>query len=356
MNEIKISVTSNLGTITTNFEEAKELLRQQVEVYKNIVYTDDNIKDAKKDVAELRKKIDALEGERKAIKKTWNQPYDKYADQVKEMVAIINEPISIINEKIEDYERRRLDARKKEIREYFDSVVGYLADDAERIYQHIYDSKWENVSTSKKAFKSGIDSALSGIRADIDTIRSFRSDFEQDMMEAYRKSFALNQAIQKMNELDAQRKRVLAMEEARKAEEARRQKEEADRKAAEEERRKAEEARRLEEARKAEEERIRKEETACKAPEEETYRNTEEVHKEEIVAEAPQPEERNSISVSDPDSKTVTSCVVNDHVSADAEASDEPEYILLKVYGDAAQAKKLMDYASFMGIKVVPVE
>jgi hypothetical protein len=84
-----------LKAIDWNFEELKEEITKKSSDYLNLVYSDDQIKDAKQDRANLRKLVTALEDKRKEIKKEVMLPYEDFAVKEKELVEIINGAIEI---------------------------------------------------------------------------------------------------------------------------------------------------------------------------------------------------------------------------------------------------------------------
>jgi hypothetical protein len=57
MDELRIVVSQQQGTIITNFDEVKGALSSQMEVYKELEVTEENKAERKKDVATLRKII-----------------------------------------------------------------------------------------------------------------------------------------------------------------------------------------------------------------------------------------------------------------------------------------------------------
>ena len=59
-----------LKEIDWNYEELKTEIQGKANDYMNLVYTADQVKDAKKDRANLNKFVEALESKRKEIKKT----------------------------------------------------------------------------------------------------------------------------------------------------------------------------------------------------------------------------------------------------------------------------------------------
>lgn len=64
MQELKFDVVQSIGEITANFEEFKDQVSMELEKYKKKEFTEETKKDAKKDLAELRKKKAACEREK----------------------------------------------------------------------------------------------------------------------------------------------------------------------------------------------------------------------------------------------------------------------------------------------------
>ena len=60
MDELKIVINQELGTISTNFEEVKEALTDQMKVYEELKVSESNKPERKKDIATLRKIIKAV--------------------------------------------------------------------------------------------------------------------------------------------------------------------------------------------------------------------------------------------------------------------------------------------------------
>lgn len=78
--------------IKWNNEELKTEIAAKMEEYKGIVFTEETIKDARKDRANLNKLKNAFEDERKRIKKLCMEPYNQFEQQVKEVTRLIDEP------------------------------------------------------------------------------------------------------------------------------------------------------------------------------------------------------------------------------------------------------------------------
>lgn len=231
MEEIRVNVEQKNGVIGFNFEEIKEELNSELEIYKNMIFTEDSKTEAKKTIASLRKLKKSVNDKKLEVKKSFMIPYTNFEAQVKELDNLIDEPINFINNQVEEFERKRVEEKKALISEIYTEIMaeheeasGYLP------LQRIYDSKWENATTTKKAITETITERVDHVEKDLGIIRSMESEFEDKGIEKYKATLELSDAIEVMNQYQKQKEEIL-----------RRQEEEAKRKA-EEEARKASEA------------------------------------------------------------------------------------------------------------------
>lgn len=111
-----------LKSIDFNFEEMKTELSANLEKYKNLVITEDKTKEAKADRAKLNSLKTAIENKRKEIKKLCLEPYNTFESKVKELVALIDEPILQIDTQIKKFEQLKKDEKRKLLKEYFKSI------------------------------------------------------------------------------------------------------------------------------------------------------------------------------------------------------------------------------------------
>ena len=116
--ELKVKELDFPKLIEFNFEELKAEITAKAALYKNMVYTDDSIKQAKADKAALNKFITALEDKRKEVKKQCLQPYEAFEKQMKELVAIVNEPVQLIDSQGKAYEDKQKADKLEKIQEF----------------------------------------------------------------------------------------------------------------------------------------------------------------------------------------------------------------------------------------------
>lgn len=236
MQEINLLVEQKDGSIETNFEEIKVALATGLEEYKGMVFTAESQPEAKKTVASLRKLKKAMNDRRIEIKKKFMEPYTNFETQVKELDKLIDEPIDFISGQIEEFERRRVEAKKAMICEIYTGIMAEHGTVMEYLpLDRIYDSRWENSTTTQKAITEAITAHVEHVEKDLDTIRAMESEFEDKGLAKYRATLELSDAITTMNQYQKQKEEILR----RQAEEEQRKAEEEARRAAEEEQRKA---------------------------------------------------------------------------------------------------------------------
>lgn len=236
MQEINLLVEQKNGSIETNSEEIKAALAAKMEEYKGMVFTAESQPEAKRTVASLRKLKKAMSDRRIEIKKTFMAPYTNFEAQVKELDKLIDEPIDFISGQIEEFERRRVEAKKAMICEIYTGIMAEHGTVMEYLpLDRIYDSRWENSATTQKAITEAITAHVEHVEKDLDTIRAMESEFEDKGLAKYKATLELSDAIATMNQYQKQKEEILR----RQAEEEQRKAEEEARRAAEEEQRKA---------------------------------------------------------------------------------------------------------------------
>ena len=211
-----------LKEIQWNQEEVKAWVAARVQDYKNIAYTEDQVKDMKKDRADLNKLRTAFESERKRLKKVCMEPYNLFEQQVKEAVALIDEPIQLIDSQLYELEERRKQQKKKDIEALF-YTIGFQTFVT---LDNIFDQKWLNASVSLGKIEEQMKSIMYKIGTDVATIGNL-PEFSFEAMEVYKKTLDLNKAIlegQRLAEIQ-KRKQQYEEEQKRIAEEKARQEE-----------------------------------------------------------------------------------------------------------------------------------
>lgn len=188
--ELKIQEVQFPQVIQFNFAELKEEITAKAELYKNMVYTEDTIKEAKADKATLNKFIKVLEDKRKDVKKQCLQPYEDFEKQIKELVAIVNEPVQLIDSQVKAYDEKRKAEKLEQIKAIWEE-----SDHPEWLSCNmIFDNRWLNVTFSLKQVQDAITERLTQINTELTTLNSL-TEFAFEAVEVYKNTLDVNRAI-----------------------------------------------------------------------------------------------------------------------------------------------------------------
>lgn len=213
MNELQVVVKQEVGKINWNFGELKTALATEMKKYTGIVFDDDSIADAKKTVAYLRKLKESVEDRRKDVKKKCLEPYNEMEKQAKELTQLIDEPINTIAKQVKDYEEEQKKKKKEEILAYMAEVFAELPETvASKLKSKIYDSKWENKSTTKKTWQDAVNTAFENTKGDLNILDGIEEDFREDAKKVYERNLVLSEALSKVQELRKQKEMILERE------------------------------------------------------------------------------------------------------------------------------------------------
>lgn len=164
--ELKIISPSEEGfvkEIVWNADEIAAVVAEKVGYYRNLVYTDDQITEAKKDRAALNKFITALKAKDREIKALCLKPYEVFHAKMLQIIAQVEEPAVLIDSQVKGYEEEQRATKLKQIRELFQGKGFQPWVDLERVFN----PKWLNKSYSLKQVDADLTTIQHGIGEDI---------------------------------------------------------------------------------------------------------------------------------------------------------------------------------------------
>lgn len=222
--ELKITGTEvEQKPIQFNYAELKTQITEKAKLYKDMVYDENQIKEAKADRATLNKFKSALEGKRRDVKKECLKPYEEFEKQVNDLIKIIDEPIQLIDTQVKNYEEEAKQQKAIAIQELFNEIEfpAFVK------FEQMFNEKWLNKTTSMSKIRVELETRAVEIEKDIQTIESLPS-FSFEAMEEYKRELDLSSAIQEGQRLadiqkrkeEAERKRLEAEAERKPAEPA----------------------------------------------------------------------------------------------------------------------------------------
>lgn len=217
-----------------NFEELKTELAEKVKKYELMTYTEEDLKSAKADRANLNKLKKILNDERIRRQKEYMQPFEEFKAKIDEIIRIIDKPVMLIDAQVKNYEEKKKEEKTEKINELFTSkeFPEWLN------ISMIFDKSWLNASTSMKQIEDNLDGWKNRISAELKTIEGLQ-EFSFEATEVYKNTLDMAKAIaegQRLADIQKRKKeaeeaaaRMKAEADARRAEaEAKKQQEEAE--------------------------------------------------------------------------------------------------------------------------------
>lgn len=172
-----------LQKIDWNKEEFMELVASITEQYTGMVYSEDQMKEAKADRAKLNSMKKAISDRRIEVKNAIMAPYTQFEREVKEVVNLIEEPIALIDSQIKDFEERQKAEKRKNLAAYFEEVAAEL--EGVLTFDMIFEQKWLNASMSLKKAKDEVAVRIEQIKTDLRSIETFCEEKHRPQLKDY---------------------------------------------------------------------------------------------------------------------------------------------------------------------------
>lgn len=201
--KLVISPLKKMEAIKFNYEELKGGLQESLKKYQNLVYTSQNIKEAKDDRATLNALKKSLNDEKIKIKKEFEVPYKDFEDKIKELIELVDKPASEIDKQVKIFEEAEKVKKRESIENIYVENIGSYADLIP--LQQIYDSRWENKTYKETDIKKEIQDIVKKADSDIKVIAELKSEFEFQIKDTYFRTLDLGQALVEKQRLEKQK-------------------------------------------------------------------------------------------------------------------------------------------------------
>ena len=189
--QMEIKPIAKPARIEWNYNELKAELIEKIGFYETLVYTDDQIKDAKADRANLNKLKKALNDERIRLQKEYMAPFDEFKKQVDDLIATIDKPAAVIDRQVKNYEEAKRAEKEKEIRDY---LVGFNLPFGLDPQTALWEPRWTNASVSMKTVKDEIMEKIQKIEKDAEALESL-SEYKDQAIRGYMRTLNLGEAL-----------------------------------------------------------------------------------------------------------------------------------------------------------------
>ena len=159
---LEVRVEQKLGILNWNFEELNRQLDVQLEKYRGLTFTDDQMPEAKKTRAALNKVAKEINDRKIAVKKEFCAPYTEFEEQAKQLIRKINDVSGEIDAQVKDYEEQRRADKRKRIEAWW-AENGKHTVDLEKIWK----DNWLNTTCSDEKWMHELEAEKVRISNDI---------------------------------------------------------------------------------------------------------------------------------------------------------------------------------------------
>ncbi|MCF7945936.1 MAG: DUF1351 domain-containing protein [Spirochaetia bacterium] len=183
------------GEIRNNLNTFIKEVEKVAASYQGLVFDQDDIKPAKKAVAELRKYKKDIEDRRKKVKRDWLAPYDAFEKEVKKATSCIDKAITPISQQISEAEQQRIEDKKESIHKLKETV---FADSPAKSFidaSWFDETRWLNSTVSLKKIEEELEVKKLHIQNDLTAIQNTNTAYTQRLLEEYRRHGDLSAAI-----------------------------------------------------------------------------------------------------------------------------------------------------------------
>lgn len=207
--EIKTDFEAFPKVIEYNHEELKQQITEQLEKYQNMVITENDIAKTKADRARLNKFKDAVNAKRIEVKKEYLKPYQAFEEQVKEIIAIVDEPIKAIDVQIKFFEDNKRQEKKEQIEALYLDEIGEIKELIP--LAKIWNPKWINATYKLSDIAIEIETAIGRVKSGLQIIKDLHCTFEQQVMDKFINTLDINAALMENKRLEEQEKKLNAV-------------------------------------------------------------------------------------------------------------------------------------------------
>lgn len=196
------NIQAALPVIGFNYDELKAELAERLQHYNGLVVTEDTIKDAKTDRANLNKLRTAIDTRRKEVKKAYMVPYNNFEAQCKELTALIDEPIKVIDDQLNEFDERRKQEKLKQVKDEYEILIPDAQKDIIP-FDRIFDKRWLNSTMSILKVQDALRDWSKRVGADLIAMDAVDQEYRAAVRQKYIETLDIQKAIGHVDELKA---------------------------------------------------------------------------------------------------------------------------------------------------------
>lgn len=214
----ELAVTYTPAVLSDNLEALKAFVEQQIAPYVGAQIDPNDyeqVKMARKCMADLNKLKDPIEKERKRIKREYEAPLKEFEGRVKGITSMIDEARSALKVQVDDADERFKEMRRATLMEEYEGCAGPIVEVIP--FTAILEDAWLNRSTQEsKAINElyeKVEKALKGYK----TLQTKELNHKDEVVKHYADTLDLIAALELEDKLNERDREMAAFKEAQEA-------------------------------------------------------------------------------------------------------------------------------------------
>ena len=219
--EIRAEI-KGLSQIEDNIKEVNDFAVKLNEYYSNVIFTEETLKEAKTEKANINKFKDKVADFRKKIVAEYNKPIEIFEKTAKETEALLKETYANINLQVQKFEDQQKQEKEKDVKKYYQEYA--KSNNLEWITEEKY-YQMANInvtlSASMKSLMEQVKTFIDKILDDLKLISTQQNEIEilAEYKQTLNVSLAITTVAERMKRLEEERKAKEKAEEVQQQEE-----------------------------------------------------------------------------------------------------------------------------------------
>ena len=211
-NDIDVKI-EGVQKITDNMAEIKEYALEMRRYYENLVFNEEQVKEAKDERANVNKVYKKVADYRKSTVDKFNKPLEEFVKTAKETESILKEASNCIDVQVKKYEEEEKQKKKDECEELFNNLVGDLSELI--TFEKVFDNRWLNKTTKMTEVEQDIKNIIEKVNTGLQAIKELNSEFETELINTFLQDYDLSKSVMKNTQLKVQKEKLAKTEVAK---------------------------------------------------------------------------------------------------------------------------------------------
>lgn len=180
------NMQADLPVITFDFDRLVANAKAMVSKYDGLLITEDQVKDIKKEMAEINAAKQRLDKARKEAVRKVNEPIKAFEGKIREVCAIFDHAYDALGTQVKEFERKEREEKRLTVQTMIDESIRLAKEAnpamADKLSLAVQD-KWLNKTTTVKAIQCEIDAIIADqIRAEVELKRLEQQKAERRLL------------------------------------------------------------------------------------------------------------------------------------------------------------------------------